>query len=705
MASPGSSLIGSIQFVKGVGPKRAELLERLGIRTVHDALMTLPFRYEDRSTIVPIPQLRPGAVQTVLGTIRSARVIRTRRARMCLLEAMVDDGQGALLARWFHGDRLQDAFEPGRRVLLHGRVERKRGGRLEMSHPEFELVTEEGLEAALNVGRIVPVYPLTQGLSQRVMRSLMKRVVDAHAHELRDWLPEGIAERRGLMPLPEAIRRVHFPPAGEDIERLNRAQTDAHRSLAYRECFLWQLGLALQRYRARQTRRTRPMRTHSSLVERFLASLPLELTAAQKRALAQIRTDLAAPFPMNRLLQGDVGCGKTVVALLAMLHVIDSGFQAALMVPTEVLAEQHGHNMKRLLEPFGIEVGLLVSGLPPREKRACREAVAAGTIRLVVGTHALIQRRVEFRELGLVVVDEQHRFGVLQRAGLREKGWNPDVLIMTATPIPRTLGLTVFGDLDISVIDELPRGRRPITTRLVSPSRRETIYRRIREEVARGHQAFIIYPLIEESESSDLQAATTMAGRLQEEVFPDLRIGLLHGRLSSAEKQRVLGALMAGEIQVLVATTVIEVGIDVARATVIVIENAERFGLAQLHQLRGRVGRGDLPSYCFLVPGGRLGRDARRRLEVLEQTQDGFRIAEEDLAIRGPGEFLGTRQSGRVDVALWNVIRHPDLLPLAHEDATAYLRDSVRARRVFPAPLRRALAGRWSERYALVAVG
>jgi ATP-dependent DNA helicase RecG len=541
------------------------------------------------------------------------------------------------------------------------------------------------------------VYSTTEGLPQRALRALQWRLVEAHAREIVETLPEALRRRRGLPGLSDAVRGAHFPR--DEPER----QT-AMRRLAYEDFLLLQLGLAILRSRTTREQGI-AMRPPGTLVAQLREALPWSLTAAQQRVWGEIRHDMAAPYPMHRLLQGDVGSGKTVVAALAVLTAVEAGYQAAVMAPTEILAEQHFMTLRHLLEPLGVPVTLLTSALRARQRTERRTAVAAGEVGCVIGTHALVQERVEFRKLGLVVVDEQHRFGVNQRARLKAKGEHPDVLVMTATPIPRTLALTVYGDLDVSVLDELPPGRKPVVTAARTESRRPQIYAFLREQVAAGRQIYVVYPLIEESEAIDLKAATDMAAHLQKDIFSDLVVGLLHGRLAFEDKDAIMQRFKAGEIHVLVSTTVIEVGIDVANASVMLIEHAERFGLSQLHQLRGRVGRGPWKSYCILLTAGKLGEDAERRVQAMVETNDGFKIAEVDLQLRGPGEFFGTRQSGLPEFRVADLLRDAALLEEARRDAQAIIAGDPELRQAEHRGLRGALLARWRGKLALASVG
>jgi ATP-dependent DNA helicase RecG len=693
-AGPGPDLDTPLQYVKGVGPYRAGLLERLGLRNVRDALGHFPRDYQDRREMVPFHKLRAGDVGVVAGTVLGIAPPPRGRPR-APLGVTFRDQSGYFSAIWFGQAYLAQVFKRGQRVVLYGKVG-LRDRRLVLEKPDFEIL-DENETVSIHMGRIVPVYALTEGLTQRPMRTLMHRLVEDVVPAAPDGLPPALRERRGLPPAPEAYRAIHFPLTREAAEA-------ARRRFVFEDFLLLQLGLALRRRRL-GTRAGHAIAPAGELVGRLRASLPFVLTAAQERVWREIRTDLARPTPMNRLLQGDVGSGKTVVAVMALLTAVEAGFQAVLMAPTEILAEQHLTTVRGLVEPLGIPVVLLAAGQRSREREAALAALQSGAAPLAVGTHALIQEGVELRRLGLAVVDEQHRFGVLQRAGLRTKGEHPDILVMTATPIPRTLALTLYGDLDVSILDELPPGRQRITTEWRLEARRPRIYEFMRRELAAGRQAYVVYPLVEETEASDLKAATEMAERLAAEVFPSHRVGLVHGRLGLEAKESVMRAFKAGEIGVLVATTVIEVGIDVPNATVMLVEHAERFGLAQLHQLRGRVGRGAARSYCILLAANPVSDDARRRLEAMCETQDGFRIAEVDLEIRGPGEFFGTRQSGLPEFQAANLLTDGRLLEEARQEAEAIVGGDPGLERPEHRSLRTALLGRWRERLDLASVG
>jgi ATP-dependent DNA helicase RecG len=702
-----SVLVQPIQFIKGVGPSRAQALRRLGIETVGDALALLPRRYEDRANLKPIQRLEADRRETFEGTILVSGISRTGRGKR-LYELIVGDATGTMRCVWFqfHERYMRQRYRPGQRVIVTGEIRANpyHPYRREVHHPDVEVLDADEREP-LHVGRVVPVYPATEGLHQKTIRSVLKRVVDEYAEQVPDCLPASLRERLRLMPIAQALKEVHFPSTAADLEALNACVSPAHRRLVFEELFLLELGLALRHRETAVEERAVAYRGTGTLVERLRARLPFQLTAAQERVLAEIVADMRRPHPMNRLLQGDVGSGKTIVALMAMLLAIESGFQAAIMAPTEILAEQHYLSMQQLVAPLGVRVALLTSASKGRRRQRLQAAIAAGHVQLVVGTHALIQEDVSFKALGLAVIDEQHRFGVLQRATLKRKGYHPDVLVMTATPIPRTLAMTVYGDLEMSVIDEMPPGRLPVITRLCYDNRRSEAYELIRRELQAGRQAYVVYPLIEESENTDLRAATAMAHQLQREIFPDFRVGLLHGRLKSEEKEAIMRAFAAGELPILVSTTVIEVGVDVPNATVMLIEHAERFGLAQLHQLRGRVGRSHHQAYCVLMAAFPMSEEARQRLRVLTESQDGFEIAERDLEIRGPGEFLGTRQSGLPELRVAHLIRDQQVLAEARREAFALVARDPQLRLPEHALLRQALQERWQQKFELMQVG
>jgi len=625
-----------IQYVRGVGPKRAKLLERLDLRTARDLLYHTPRRYEDASTITPIPDLRPGMDVTVAGRVVSKGVLPTRKG-LRIFQVVLSDGDGRYVECAWPGQPFLDRIvERGDLLLATGPVRFFHGTQLQPR--EFTVLASAKEEMAIGEGVVFPIYPATEGLPHWLLRQIIAGALDdlLAAVEKEDVLPTELAEAVGVPTLALALRWLHQPPSVGAAEQ-------GRRRLALEELFALQLLHAQSR---RETTTARPgisFGRGGALVPRLLESLPFQLTNAQRRVLAEIGAEMAAPTRMHRLLQGDVGSGKTVVALLAAMRAIENGYQVALMVPTELLAEQHARTLATLAAETGVEPVLLTGRLPAAARRTALRRILSGEAQLVVGTHALIQEGVTFSRLGLVIIDEQHRFGVRQRLALAALGENPDVLVMSATPIPRSLALTVYGDLEISTLDERPPGRTPITTAIRRPSGRESVYRFVREEVAAGRQAYFVYPIVEESESAPLAAASVEFERLSADVFPDLRLALLHGQMPAIEKDAVMLSFAAGEVDVLVATTVVEVGIDVPNASVMVIEHAERFGLSQLHQLRGRVGRGSARSYCILITEAG---EAVERLRVFARTEDGFRIAEADLRLRGQGDLFGARQSG-----------------------------------------------------------
>jgi ATP-dependent DNA helicase RecG len=600
---------------------------------------------------------------------------------------------------------MKKAFKAGQKVILSGVVKSNpyKGGLPQMDNPEYEIMDEDDHEAALiHTGRTVPVYRATAGLSVRAIRTMMKHIIDSSGAAAPECLPEQLIEKYSLIPAAEAVAEVHFPTKEKNIEVLNRGMSPAHRRLSFEELFVLELGLALRKKGVSIEKKGISFREPVKLEAALRKSLPFTLTAAQERVVNEIKRDMAAERPMNRLVQGDVGCGKTVVALIASLMAVENEYQAAVMAPTEILAEQHYLNIRSMAGPIGVSVKLLTGGMKKKERESVLADIASGAAHIVIGTHALIEEDVKFHKLGLAIIDEQHRFGVMQRSTLKSKGYEPDVLVMTATPIPRTLALTVYGDLDISTIDEMPPGRSPVITRLIFESRRKEAYQLIEDELKKGRQVYVVYPLVEETEKSDLKAATEMAGHLQKDIFPEWRVGLLHGRMKSGEKDAVMSAFKSGETHVLVSTTVIEVGVDVPNAAVMVIEHPERFGLAQLHQLRGRVGRGGHQSYCVLMGPRMFADDARERLTSFSRTNDGFRIAEEDLRLRGPGEFFGTRQSGLPDLRAANIIRDADLLEKARAEAFDLIRsDPGLSQHV---RLRELVKKKWQGRLGLITV-
>jgi len=752
-----------VQFVKGIGPAIATMLAEKDVATVEDLLMHLPFRYEDRLNPRALSELKPGETVSVIGEVRGAALLRTKR--MPIFEMTVGQGQQSLKAMWFHGKYLEGRFHAGQMVALYGKVDASRSGRgFKMIQPQFEILpdkSDDALDRILEVGRITPVYESLGGskLASRWIRRTVWNVLEelkSVPETLPGLLSESILQRLDLPSREQALREVHFPPVGTAMGQLQASTTPAHRRLIFEELFYLELGLEVKRRRF-QEKTGIAFETSEKVRAALREILPFHPTAAQKRALGEIAADMRRGAPMRRLLQGDVGSGKTIVALQAMLIAIENGHQAALMAPTEILATQHYLSAKRVLDrpntPTSGALGtptkaqhkyritLLTGSLDEDVKRAARRKIYQGETDLVIGTHALIEEKVEFARLGLVVVDEQHRFGVLQRFRLMKKdNAEPDVLVMTATPIPRTLALSLYGDLDLSVLDELPPGRTPIVTRQVSDERADEVWEFVRKQVKKGHQAYVVYPVIEGPKDDQpeldfalpdeveepkaakkaanktkteelfpklpLKSATDMYERLRAQELKGMRVGLLHGRLDADEKEVTMRRFQRGEIDVLIATTVIEVGVDVPNATVMVIEHAERFGLAQLHQLRGRVGRGGAKSYCILMTGGRISANAEERLAAMVRTQDGFELAELDLELRGPGEFFGTRQAGLPDFRIANLVRDRKLLELAKVESARFVQKA--AEEATPEERARVAArlkDTWQRRYGLAEAG
>ncbi len=690
--------------MKGIGPVRAKVLAAKGLLTVADLLYYAPFRYEDRRNMKTIAQLAPGEKAAVLGIVRGSKLSRVGRKMQGLFEASLWDGTGGILqARWFHGERYAKTLVPDTRVALFGKVELDRfGGDRLMIQPDIEILSSEDEDdSCLHIGRIVPVYEATGKISTRIFRNLIHRVLKEVALP-EDALPASVRARIGLPDLPTAIQHLHDPPPDTALQLLNEFRSPAQYRLIFDEFFWLECGLAFKKTKAKAASGIAFQLT-DGVRERIKQMLPFKPTGAQRRVIQEIANDMKQPNPMNRLLQGDVGSGKTVVAAEAAIIAVENGYQVAVLAPTEILATQHYGYFRRLLEKLGYVVALLTGSMTGREKQQAKQAIASGFVNVMVGTHALIQEDVEFANLGLAIVDEQHRFGVRQRWELfkKNKSEQADVLVMTATPIPRTLALTLYGDLDVSVIDELPPGRKPILTEHVQESAIESVYSFVAGEIEKGQQAYVVYPVVEESETAAVKAAEGMYQHLSKVVFPHVRVGLLHGRLPAAEKESVMASFGAGEIKILVSTTVIEVGVDVPNASVMVIEQAERFGLAQIHQLRGRVGRGSHQSYCVLVTG-KLNEIARERIRTLIDSSDGFYIAEMDMKLRGPGEFFGTKQSGIPGLRLADLFRDFEILEQARAEAQALLRreDAQEVRAVA-----QYIQENWQRRYGLVQVG
>ena len=690
-----------VQFVKGVGPQRAEGLAKLGVKTAEDLLLHLPMRYEDRRQFARLSELGAGMRVAVSGKVAAAGLRRARR--LSIYELRLDDGSGRMLkAIFFNQPFLKDVLATGTRVVLFGLVERDAMGSrlLVMRSPQYEVV-EDDEHGGVHTGRLVPVYEKLGALTVKPLRRVLAQLAAQVPADLPDPLPAELRERLAVIGRAEALRRVHLPGEQDSLDALNRFRSPGHVRLILEELLLFQLGLARRRTGVRAERKRAAFEIQDASREAVKRILPFPLTEAQKRVLREIASDLRSPHPMNRLVQGDVGSGKTMVALLSMVVVVENGHQTAFMAPTEILAEQHYLTLRRLLARCAYRVELLSAAVKGKERKQALARVASGEAQIVVGTHALIQEGVAFQRLGLAVVDEQHRFGVLQRDDLRRKGYDADVLVMTATPIPRTLALTAYGDLDVSIVDEKPPGRTPVRTELRAASERRAVLERVKQAVAQGRQAYVVYPLVEESEKLEDVKAATEASAEWAAALPGVRVGLLHGRMKSAEKEAVMAAFTGGAIQVLVSTTVIEVGVDVRNASLMVIEHAERFGLAQLHQLRGRVGRGSAASECLLLAYGRLSEVARARLDVMVATEDGFAIAERDLELRGPGDFFGTRQWGMPSFRVAHLIRDRDLMERARAEAFR-LADAG----ALPPSLARFLeAGGWEKRFGLARVG
>ena len=688
----------SPQYVKGVGPVRVTLLERLGVRTVADLLTYLPRDYQDRTCIIPVADLVDGTVATVRGEITDCRVIPIKRFRK-MLRVVVTDDTGRLEVIWFNQPYLEPQFAAGGTAYLTGKVT-ERKGKPTMTNPEFEVVApfdadEEAEEAG--VMGIVPIYPLTEGLKQFQLRRIMRNALDAYASLVDEVIPEVLRKSRGLPEIARALEDVHFPASLD-------ARDAARRRLVYEEFLLLECAMAMRRASIAKEPCPCTVEVTDEIDRRIRARIDFTLTPDQEKVLTEITADLAKPHPMNRLLQGDVGSGKTVVALYAMLAAVANRFQVAMMAPTEILARQHFETFTDTLHDSRVRLELLIGGMTAAERRDARERVAEGKADIVFGTHALIEEDVAFRDLALLVVDEQHKFGVVQRAKLREKGRHPHCLVMTATPIPRTLMLTVFGDLDVSTIEHLPPGRKPIQTSRVAPGQVDKVFKLVRREVRAGRQAYVVYPVIDESDGNDLKAAAAMHKRLGRNELKDLRVGLLTGRMSSDEKDRIMLDFRDRKIDVLVATVVVEVGLDVPNATVMVIENAERFGLSQLHQLRGRIGRSEYQSWCVAVTAPKTD-DAKARLKVFVECSDGFRLAEEDLKIRGPGQFFGTRQHGVPELKIGNIVTDYDLLRLSADDAKVVVGTDERLSAPRLKPLKEAVLDRFGETLELVDVG
>jgi ATP-dependent DNA helicase RecG len=695
-----------VKYLKGVGPVRAELFASRGIRTLEDLLYHTPFRYEDRTRLTRIRDLMPGQTTTVFARVLTCGLMRTRRG-VYIYDLAATDSTGMLRCKWFNGIYLQKSkiFHSGQQVFFYGKVERDPfgTGNLQIIQPQFEILPEGEAEGgdSLEVGRVVPIYESITSLGPRVLRRLIWAALQSLDGQIPDRLPASVRHQAQLLDRSTALSQTHFPAAGQDLEKLCAFRTPAQVRLIFEEFFSVTAGLALRRRKAKAVEGVE-FQVRDSARQAIRKILPFHPTTAQKRVLKEIVDDMCTVRPMNRLLQGDVGSGKTIVAIQAAILAIENGYQVALMAPTEILATQHYLYVKQLFRPLDYRVDLLISARKAAEKVELKQRIAEGTLDLVIGTHALIEEDVRFPRLGLVVVDEQHRFGVLQRFELIRKGYRPDVLVMTATPIPRTLALTLYGDLDFSVIDELPPNRTPIVTELLEERDHQRAYDFLRQKVRGSEQAYVVCPVIEEGGKLDLKPAVRMYEQLARNVFPEFRVGLLHGRLPSDEKEGVMQRFKQGDVQILVSTTVVEVGVDVPNATLMLIEHADRFGLSQLHQLRGRIGRGSKKSYCLLMAEERRSEVAEERLRTMVETTDGFRIAEIDLKLRGPGEFFGTRQWGIPAFRIANLLRDQEILEWAKREAAEFVAHppSNEEFETFVAYLR----SEWPRRYGLASV-
>ncbi len=699
-----------LQFLKGVGPRKAADLKKAGLNTVEDLLFRFPRRYEDRSRLQTIISLRPGMTAAIGGEVLNAGLADTRRPGFRLFQALVQDPSGQIQVVWPNQAFLKDVIRAHQRIVLFGKVEFWGSRGLQITDPEFEIIKDEseggrdpgsGIRdpETLHTGRIVPVYERTGSVTPNMQRRFVWQALEQLPQDGFDPVPGDIVTKEQWPTRRDALWQAHFPDASTSVDALNAFQTLAQRRLIFEDFFVFQTGLALRRHENAQVRKGLVCAVDDRIRQSARAVLPFKLTPGQREALAEIVADLQRPWPMQRLLQGDVGAGKTIVALLAAVVAMDNGFQVAVMAPTEVLAEQHYRTIVKVFDGRPYRTALLTGRVTAATRRDLLPAIERGDINLLVGTQALIQEHVKFKALALAVIDEQHRFGVVQRGTLAAKGLNPDVLVMTATPIPRTLALTECGDMEVSVIRGLPPGRKPVRTLVKADSRRAEVYAMIRDEITRGRQVYVIYPLVEASEKIDLKAATAMAGELTG-VFPEFTVALLHGRMKGDEKARVMHAFASGALQLLVATTVVEVGVDVANATLMVVEHAERFGLSQLHQLRGRIGRGEHASTCVLLYQAPWSDDAKARLKAMADTSDGFVIAERDLQLRGPGDFFGTRQSGLPTLRAGDLTRDVDLLERAYQEARARVDGNT-----LSGELKDYVRTVWQRQFGLITVG
>lgn len=699
-----------LEQISGVGPKLLEQLQKMGLSSIEDALYHLPTRYEDRRQLRKISQLQTGRQEVFCAKVLAAGENQTSRSKRKIYEIIVGDETGRISLKWFHFRKnwLQKRFPIGQLAVFIGEIRSFASGR-EIHHPEAEILPEGAdptvvlRKDPLKFGRILPVYPLTEGLTQYRIRKIWFDLISKYSTSIHSALPEKYIKNNNLYALPFAIRQSHWPEASSSMNQLEQGIDVARRSIVYDEFFFLELGLALKRNGVELTKGI-SFKVEHRYTKPLNQMLPFRLTDAQRRVLGEIKQDMMNQAPMHRLIQGDVGSGKTIVALMAALIAIENDTQVAVVAPTEILAEQHFSTFKQWLEKLDLHCELLRSGISQTEKKRILEELANGDVDLVVGTHAVLQEGVQFKRLGLGIVDEQHRFGVRQRGILKQKGTNPDMLVMTATPIPRTLSMTIYGDLSLSVIDQLPPGRTPVETVHCRNNQRNSAYDALQGQIDSGRQAYIVYPLVEETEKSDLLAATEASAELKDH-FPAARIGLLHGRMKQEEKDAVMQQFRNHDLDILVATTVIEVGVDVSNATLMIIEHADRFGLSQLHQLRGRVGRGSEKSFCYLISSDHYSDEARRRLSVMVETTDGFRIAEADLEIRGPGEFLGTRQAGLPDFRVASLIRDVSILEQARQDAFNYAQEHQYLEGADCTEVKQELYRRWGGRLDLITVG